>query len=224
MTQDEARLLCFTTRNCIGVIPGASWADLGCSRANVRRPIRQRILRRGKPTHRTCACTKKLASYAFLSFVACPHYALRQQCRYDRAAARRNICVVFPFDLRPRAPASAQYIDAVRSGDIERFKCVEKQCAGRYSPTLDRGEGAALHFAVDAGQLNMARAPSLPSFPVRAAPSSLWARSGGRTQWQLRTSLVAAAVVDRHQINRRNNTSCGLLCPLHEGTFFLVVG
>ena len=46
-----------------------------------------------------------------------------------------------------------QYIDALRLGDLARFRRLEAACQGWYTPSLDRGAGAALHFAVDHGRL-----------------------------------------------------------------------
>ena len=46
-----------------------------------------------------------------------------------------------------------QYVDALRLGDVAAFRRLEPACEGWYSPGLDRGAGAALHFAVDHGRL-----------------------------------------------------------------------
>ena len=57
----------------------------------------------------------------------------------------------------PRGPAPwlycVQYVDALRFGDIPRFKQIEAACEGWWFPTLDRGAGALLHLVVDHGQL-----------------------------------------------------------------------
>ena len=45
-----------------------------------------------------------------------------------------------------------QYADAVRVGDLALFKRIEEETSDWWFPTLDRGAGAALHFAVDHGQ------------------------------------------------------------------------
>lgn len=51
-----------------------------------------------------------------------------------------------------------EYIDALRLGQVERFKQeIEPACKLWYFPTLDRGAGAALHMAADHGQLAVAR-------------------------------------------------------------------
>lgn len=49
-----------------------------------------------------------------------------------------------------------QYIDALRFGDIGKFQAIEKKAEGWYFPTLDRGQGATLHFACDHGQVGPA--------------------------------------------------------------------
>ena len=50
-------------------------------------------------------------------------------------------------------PMSAQYIDALRLGDIARFEHIERVDGAWWSVDMDRGAGAALHFAVDHGQV-----------------------------------------------------------------------
>ena len=50
-------------------------------------------------------------------------------------------------------PMSAQYIDALRLGDITRFEHIERVDGAWWSVDMDRGAGAALHFAVDHGQV-----------------------------------------------------------------------
>ena len=46
-----------------------------------------------------------------------------------------------------------QYIDALRFGNLERFKDIEEEAGDWWFPTLDRGAGAALHFAAESGQV-----------------------------------------------------------------------
>lgn len=46
-----------------------------------------------------------------------------------------------------------QYVDAVRFGDLPRFRRIEAACQGWWFPSLDRGAGGLLHFAADHGQL-----------------------------------------------------------------------
>lgn len=46
-----------------------------------------------------------------------------------------------------------QYIDALRLGALQRFCQIEEQSREWWFPTLDRGAGAALHFAADHGQV-----------------------------------------------------------------------
>ena len=64
-----------------------------------------------------------------------------------------------PLALTPTAsprlapPLLLQYIDALRLGDLARFRRLEAACQGWYTPSLDRGAGAALHCAVDHGRL-----------------------------------------------------------------------
>lgn len=48
---------------------------------------------------------------------------------------------------------AAQYIDALRLGDIARFEHIERVDGAWWSVDMDRGAGAALHFAVDHGQV-----------------------------------------------------------------------
>ncbi|KAK9808893.1 hypothetical protein WJX72_005921 [[Myrmecia] bisecta] len=50
-----------------------------------------------------------------------------------------------------------EYIDPLRLGDLELFKLVEAGSAAWWSVDMDRGAGAALHFAVDHGQLACVR-------------------------------------------------------------------
>lgn len=79
-----------------------------------------------------------------------------------------------------------QYVDALRTGDVRRFEAVEAACHGWWFPGLDRGAGAALHFAVDHGQVRggdpllLFGVPTLPS-PVPSL-SSLWAAGAAATR------------------------------------------
>lgn len=50
-----------------------------------------------------------------------------------------------------------QYVDAVRFEDFEAFARIESAAQGWWFPTLDRGAGALLHFAVDHGRLSMVK-------------------------------------------------------------------
>lgn len=50
-----------------------------------------------------------------------------------------------------------EYVEAVRTSTIDEFKRVQEATEEWWSPTLDRGAGCALHFAVDAGRLDMVR-------------------------------------------------------------------
>ena len=45
-----------------------------------------------------------------------------------------------------------EYVDAIRLGNLVRFKELERECEGWWFPTLDRGAGALLHFAADHGR------------------------------------------------------------------------
>jgi hypothetical protein len=47
-------------------------------------------------------------------------------------------------------------VDAVRHGDLAEFKRIEASSGDWWFPTLDRGAGAALHFAVDHAQARQA--------------------------------------------------------------------
>lgn len=46
-----------------------------------------------------------------------------------------------------------QYVDALRRGNLELYKTIQEADRDWWFPTLDRGDGAVLHFAVDHGQL-----------------------------------------------------------------------
>ncbi len=46
----------------------------------------------------------------------------------------------------------AQYVDALRLGNLNAFCEIEAESGDWWHPLLDRGAGAALHFAVDHGQ------------------------------------------------------------------------
>ena len=46
-----------------------------------------------------------------------------------------------------------QYVDALRAGDLELFQSIEEACSDWWHVGLDRGAGAALHFAADHGQV-----------------------------------------------------------------------
>ena len=50
----------------------------------------------------------------------------------------------------------AQYVDALRLGNLAAFLEVEAESGDWWHPLLDRGAGAALHFAVDHGQARSA--------------------------------------------------------------------
>lgn len=81
----------------------------------------------------------------------------------DLASARSGTAgvVALPQETCAKPPSFApapQYIDAIRFGDLYKFKKIEKASEGWWFPTLDRGGGAALHFAVDHGQV---RGPAL---------------------------------------------------------------
>ena len=46
-----------------------------------------------------------------------------------------------------------KYVDALRLGNIQQFKEIEKESGDWWSPTMDRGAGACLHFAAEHGQV-----------------------------------------------------------------------
>ena len=48
-------------------------------------------------------------------------------------------------------------MDAIRADDVARARAIEAVDAPWWSPSLDRGAGAALHAAADAGALASAR-------------------------------------------------------------------
>lgn len=56
-----------------------------------------------------------------------------------------------------RCTASPQYVDAVRSGNLGEFQKIQESSKEWWFPTLDRGAGALLHFAVDHGQIDMVK-------------------------------------------------------------------
>jgi len=47
-----------------------------------------------------------------------------------------------------------QYVDALRLGNIELFKEIEEESGDWWSPMMDRGAGALLHFAAEHGQVS----------------------------------------------------------------------
>ena len=47
----------------------------------------------------------------------------------------------------------AQYIDALRLGHLDHFEEIEEDSGDWWFPTMDRGAGAALHFAAEHGQV-----------------------------------------------------------------------
>lgn len=49
------------------------------------------------------------------------------------------------------------YIDAIRHGNMERFLEIERESRDWWFVSLDRGAGAALHFACDHGQLGFVK-------------------------------------------------------------------
>ena len=52
-----------------------------------------------------------------------------------------------------------QYVDALRLGNLRKFLEVEETSGDWWHERLDRGAGAALHFAVDHGQVPMLGGP-----------------------------------------------------------------
>lgn len=87
--------------------------------------------------------------------------------------------------------SSSQYTDALRCADLDRFRAIEAAAGHWWHPTLDRGAGAALHAAVDAGalasvRLLLATPRSVPVNQRDARPHGGW------------TPLHRAAVVAHH--------------------------
>jgi Ankyrin repeats (many copies) len=70
-----------------------------------------------------------------------------------------------------------QYVDAIRFGDLPAFLQIESACQAWWHPTLDRGAGALLHFAVDHGQLSMVK------FLVEQKNVPVNQRCNNRTGW-----------------------------------------
>ena len=62
-------------------------------------------------------------------------------------------------DGEPPSPMYSffEYVDAMRNGTLEEFTKIQEQTKEWWSPTLDRGAGALIHFAVDHGRLDMVR-------------------------------------------------------------------
>ena len=54
-----------------------------------------------------------------------------------------------------------QYIDALRLGHLDHFEEIEEDSGDWWSPTMDRGAGAALHFAAEHGQVISLTSPIL---------------------------------------------------------------
>ncbi len=52
---------------------------------------------------------------------------------------------------------TSQYVDALRLGNIQQFKEIEEASGDWWSPNMDRGAGACLHFAADHGQVSHRR-------------------------------------------------------------------
>ena len=51
-----------------------------------------------------------------------------------------------------------EYVESIRSAEsLDDFKQIQEQTKEWWSPTLDRGAGALIHFAVDHGRLDMVR-------------------------------------------------------------------
>ena len=53
--------------------------------------------------------------------------------------------------------SDTQYVDAVRQGGLEEFKRIQAATQEWWFPTLDRGAGAVLHFAVDHGKFDIVK-------------------------------------------------------------------
>ena len=62
-------------------------------------------------------------------------------------------------DGEPPSPRYSffEYVDSVRNGTLGEFTEIQEQTKEWWSPTLDRGAGALIHFAVDHGRLDMVR-------------------------------------------------------------------
>ena len=82
-----------------------------------------------------------------------PRAGLRALFLRGAARARRRGPLRLPGLTRR---AAAQYVDAIRHGDLDEFKRIEAASGDWWFPTLDRGAGAALHIAVDHAQARQA--------------------------------------------------------------------
>jgi hypothetical protein len=62
-------------------------------------------------------------------------------------------------DGEPPFPAYSffEYVDAVRTSTLESFLDIQERTKEWWFPTLDRGAGALIHFAVDHGRLDMVK-------------------------------------------------------------------
>lgn len=99
----------------------------------------------------------------------------RRRCRQPPPDAHRPHAGCAPPTLPPATPpvdCGLQYVDALRLGDVAAFRRIEAACEGWYSVGLDRGAGAALHFAVDHGRLEAVR------FLVSARHAASWGWRG----------------------------------------------
>ncbi len=82
----------------------------------------------------------------------------------EACAFHDGLLLCSSLDLPHSTLLALQYIDALRFGNLEKFKMIEEACKGWWFPTLDRGLGAALHFAVDHGQARPTAAWAWPSY------------------------------------------------------------
>ena len=104
------------------------------------------------------------------------HFAWRQDCREHSALNKALINVscrcysssilsttVQHFSRRPRKThLLVQYVDALRLGNLDAFCNIEADSGDWWHVLLDRGAGAALHFAADHGQARF-HLPKCPS-------------------------------------------------------------
>lgn len=69
------------------------------------------------------------------------------------AQSMKPLASFYDSNLLRFADCPLQYVDALRFGKISAFKDIEAESVDWWFPTLDRGSGALIHFAVDHGQV-----------------------------------------------------------------------
>ena len=73
----------------------------------------------------------------------------------------------------PPVTVLAQYVDALRLGKLDAFCDIETESGDWWHVLLDRGAGAALHFAVDHGQARSVESFTCKTLQCKAVQSAL---------------------------------------------------